>query len=144
PFNIYNAYMVHEITYNENCFLSMYIDKYEYTGGAHGTTERSSYTWELWNGTNLSLRNFFKPGTDYRDFIIEEITRQADRNNRQDPYLYFDDYRSLIIKNFNEDSFYLTPEGITIYYQQYDIGPYVSGIIEFTIPYSLIKWYPNC
>ena len=144
PFNIYNAYMVHEITYNENCFLSMYIDKYEYTGGAHGTTERSSNTWELWNGVNLSLSNFFKPGTDYKRFLIEEITRQADYNNRKDPYLYFDDYRALIIKNFNEDSFYLTPDGITIYYQQYDIGPYVSGIIEFTIPYSLIKWYPNC
>ncbi|HHZ01691.1 MAG TPA: DUF3298 and DUF4163 domain-containing protein [Tissierellia bacterium] len=144
PFHGYSAYMEYIITYNKNCFLSLYIDKYEFTGGAHGSTTRSSHTWELWNGTNLTLNCFFKPGTDYRHLLLEEIIKEAHYNNKQNPYLYFEDYESLIIKNFNEYSFYLTPEGIRIYYQQYDIGPYASGIIEFTVPYYRIKWYPNC
>jgi hypothetical protein len=64
-------------------------------------------------------------------------------NTGKSSYIY-DDYKPLIIKNFDKSSFYLSPEGITIYYQQYDIAPYSSGIAEFTIPYSIIGWRPDC
>ena len=53
--------------------------------------------------------------------------------------MYFDDYQDLIKKNFNPQSFYLTPNGLVIYYQQYEVGPYAAGIIEFTIPYEQIR-----
>ena len=55
PFHPYEAYMEYTITYNDNCFFSLYIDKYEFTGGAHGSTIRSSNTWELCNSTNPPL-----------------------------------------------------------------------------------------
>lgn len=144
PFHAYELYMEYIITYNANCFLSTYNDKYEFTGGAHGNTKRTSDTWELCCGTHLSLNNFFEPGFDYKPMIIEEIIRQAELIYNQDQHIYFDDYKSLITKNFDENSFYLTPQGITIYYQQYDIAPYSTGIVEFTIPYSKIGWYPRC
>lgn len=143
PFLGYEAYMEYSITYNENCFFSVYFDKYEFTGGAHGSTVRASNTWELCRGTRLQLNSFFRPGTDYRRLLIDEAIRQAEEIQRRQN-IYFDDYKSLIIKNFNEDSFYLSPKGITIYYQQYDIAPYSTGIVEFTIPYSIIGWRPNC
>lgn len=143
PFREYEAYMDYSITYNENCFLSLYYDKYEFTGGAHGSTVRASDTWELCLGTYLPLNSFFRPGTDYRHLLINEMIKQAEVIQNQQN-IYFDDYKSLIIKNFDEDSFYLTPSGITIYYQQYDIAPYSTGIVEFTIPYSVIGWRPNC
>lgn len=143
PFHGYEAYMEYSITNNENCFLSLYYDKYEFTGGAHGSTVRSSDTWELCCGTHLPLGSFFRPGTDYKSFLIDEMIRQAEIIQRSQK-IYFDEYKSLIMKTFDENSFYLTPEGITIYYQQYDIAPYSTGIVEFTIPYSLIGWRPNC
>ena len=143
PFHGYSAYMEYTITYNENCFLSLYFDRYEFTGGAHGSTIRSSDTWELCHGTILPLSSFFKPGTDYRSLLIDEMTRQAEVIQQRED-IYFDDYKELIISNFNENSFYLSPSGITIYYQQYDIAPYSTGIVEFTIPYDLINWHPNC
>lgn len=144
PFHSYSAYMEYTITYNENCFLSLYIDKYEFTGGAHGSTVRSSDTWELCNGTHLPLSSFFEPNVDYRRLMIDEITKQAEYNSQQNSNIYFDEYKSLIIRNFDENSFYLTPLGITIYYQQYDIAPYSTGIVEFTIPYAMTNWHPNC
>jgi hypothetical protein len=143
PFFGYEAYLEYFITYNENCFLSLYFDKYEFTGGAHGSTVRASDTWELCCGTHLPLRSFFRPGTDYKHLLSDEILSQAETIQRKQN-IYFDDYKTLIIKNFDEDSFYLAPEGITIYYQQYDIAPYSTGIVEFTIPYSIIGWSPNC
>lgn len=125
-------------------FLSVYIDKYEFTGGAHGSTVRSSDTWELSSGTNIPLYTFFKRGTDYERLLTEEIIKQAEYNMKQNPGIYFDDYKNLILKNFNQQNFYLTPQGLVIYYQQYDIAPYSTGIVEFTIPYKTIGWYPKC
>ena len=48
----------------------------------------------------------------------------------------FDDYPELLRSTFQAGNFYLTPEGIVIYYQQYDIAPYSSGITEFLLPFS--------
>ncbi len=143
PFHGYEAYMEYTVTYNENCFLSLYYDKYEFRGGAHGSTTRASNIWELCFGTQLPLSSFFWPSTDSMHLLIDEIIRQAEPIQRNEG-IYFDDYKSLIIKNFDDDSFYLTPSGITIYYQQYDIAPYSTGIVEFTIPYSKLNWQPNC
>lgn len=75
PFHGYEAYMEYTITYNENCFFSLFYDKYEFTGGAHGSTVRSSDTWELCCGTYLHLSNFFKPATDYKSLLVNEIIR---------------------------------------------------------------------
>ena len=44
PFHVNEAIMEYNVTYNENCYLSLYKDKYQYTGGAHGNTIRNSYT----------------------------------------------------------------------------------------------------
>jgi hypothetical protein len=144
PFHSYSAYMEYNITYNENCHLSAYNDKYEFTGGAHGLTARSSDSWELCTGKHLSLNDFFDPNANYRQFITDEITRQAEYNNQQNSGIYFEDYESLIIKSFDQHNFYLTPQGITFYFQQYDIAPYSTGIAEFIIPYNKINWYPKC
>lgn len=144
PFHAFEAYMVYTITFNDNCFLSLYIDKYEFTGGAHGNTTRTSNTWELCTGQSIYLYCFFKPNTNYTNMIIQEIIKQAEENLKENPLIYFDNYMELIIKNFNPNSFYMSPNGITIYYQQYDIAPYVTGIVEFTIPYIQIGWFPSC
>lgn len=144
PFYGYEAYMEYTITYNDNCFLSLYIDKYEFTGGTHGNTIRTSNTWELCTGESIDLYCFFEPHIDYTHMIIQEIITQAEENVKENPGIYFDDYKDLIIKSFNPDSFYMSPNGITIYYQQYDIAPYATGIVEFTIPYVKIGWFPSC
>lgn len=36
---------------------------------------------------------------------------------------------------------FLAKDGVHFQYQQYEIGPYAMGIIEFTVPYSQIKPY---
>lgn len=144
PFHAYEAYMEYTITYNDNCFLSLYTDIYEFTGGAHGNTTRISNTWDLCSGENIYLYYFFDPYTDYIHLITQEIIAQAGENLKENPGIYFDNYKDLIIKNFNPDSFYMSPSGITIYYQQADIAPYSTGIVEFTIPYTKIGWFPSC
>ena len=33
----------------------------------------------------------------------------------------------------------LTPKGLRFVYQQYEIGPYALGMVEFTVPYTDVK-----
>lgn len=63
---------------------------------------------------------------------MECIERQISR----EPDIYFEDYRERISQYFREENFYCEPSGVVIYYQQYDIAPYSSGIRTFLIPYN--------
>ena len=130
PFRLYEAVLHYEITYNQHCHLSLYRDQYTFTGGAHGSTVRSSNTWNLISGSDIPLQDFFAL-QEYRASLIDQMTKQAGEN----PEIYFEDYPALIEMNFNEEHYYLTPSGVAIYYQQYEIAPYSTGIVVFTIPY---------
>ena len=44
--------------------------------------------------------------------------------------------KRLQLEDFHPGNFFLVPDGIIIYYQQYDIAPYAAGIPEFLIPFS--------
>lgn len=144
PFRPYDAVMNYEVTLNQDCFFSFYRDRYEYTGGAHGNTLRLSDTWNLKTGGKLSLSELFMPGEDYGALLTEQIILQARENLSGNPGIYFDDYENLIVKFFNPDQFYLSPEGLNIYYQQYDIAPYSTGIVVFTVGYDMLGWRPSC
>ena len=104
PIMVYEIYRTFEITLNKNNTISLYADEYVFTGGAHGTTTRTSQTWNMTNG----------------------------RLN-QNKEIYFEEACCMAIDNFNPQNFYLTTNGIVIYYQQYDIAPYSSGIRTFEI-----------
>lgn len=132
PIHVFEALVTYNLTYNSACIISNYFDQYEYTGGAHGNTIRSSQTWNLQSGSKLLLNQLVTCSPDYKAYILSQVREQI----QKDTSIYFEDYEKLIVETFNENSFYCTPQGIVIYYQQYDIAPYSSGIREFLLPYS--------
>lgn len=145
PFNPYEAMMRYTVTLNDNCTLSTYTDQYEYTGGAHGNTIRTSNNWNLRNGKQIRLRDLFLHNLNYKEMLLKKIKDQAAQNLADNPGIYFDNYKELIVQNFNPDSFYLTEEALNIYYQQYEIAPYSTGIVVFSLPYKEIGLKrPNC
>lgn len=132
PVRIFDAVINFSITYNAACIVSLYSDKYEFTGGAHGNTLRTSQTWNMQTGKMIELNELFLCSFDYKLYIFRRINEQI----KLDLSIYFEDYEKLVVQTFNPKSFYATPAGIVIYYQQYDIAPYSSGIREFLIPYT--------
>lgn len=144
PFHTYEAVMKYEITYNMNCYLSIYCDQYEFTGGAHGSTVRESDTWNLINGETLLLSSVFPSGANYNELLAGQIIGQAEEQMKQNTNIYFENYRELILQTFNEKNYYLTLPGVAFYFQQYDIAPYASGIVIFIITYEKLQWHPSC
>ncbi|MFA6860749.1 MAG: DUF3298 and DUF4163 domain-containing protein, partial [Clostridia bacterium] len=143
PFHTYEAYLNYTLTYNQNCYLSDYYDNYQYTGGAHGNTVRKSNTWNLQTGQLVPLFWFFQ-SVNYENMIIDYIIKLADKNIAENPGIYFDNYAELIRETFDRNNFYLSKDGIVIYFNQYEIAPYSSGIIEFVVPYEMLSNEPTC
>ncbi len=136
PIHQYEVNVEYKVTYNENCILSLYFDRYEFTGGAHGTTKRNSDTWDLRKGIWMELTDFLPDNKNAAKYIQAEIIGQIEEEIKKGNNIFFEDYADLVKENFNSRNFYLAKEGIAVYFQLYEIAPYVSGIQTFIIPYA--------
>lgn len=129
PFEIHSRYAV---SLDNKVLLSLYNDYYEYLGGAHGITTRTSYTIDKEKESLITLKDLFVEGYQYSDIINKKIKEDISKN----PDNYF--YSGNEFKGISEiQSFYIEGDNLVIYYQLYDIAPYVFGIPEFKIPLKL-------
>lgn len=134
PLFPYEVYSTYTSTEDNNQIFSLYNDYYEYLGGAHGMTTRTSYTVDKKRESLLTLKELFIEGYNYTDIINREIKAQINRN----PDNYFDSGN--IFKGISENqTFYIEDDDLVIYYQLYDIAPYVFGIPKFKIPLKLFN-----
>lgn len=129
PFEIISNYIVN---LNNTKLISIYNDYYEYLGGAHGNTIRTSYTVDKQNVRLLILQDLFTKDSNYKDIINKEIVRQINL----EPDIYFNSGKDFKGIKDNQD-YYLNGENLIIYYQLYEIAPYVAGIREFKIPLKM-------
>ena len=136
PFRKFEAYVDYSVAYNQDGMLSLYFDQYEYAGGAHGLTIRCSDTWNMMKSKRMELRDFFPSCKNYREFLICEIIRQIKEEQDEEKRLYFEDIERKVRDKFRTNQYYLSEEGLIIYYQQYDIAPYAAGLPQFLIPYG--------
>lgn len=142
PFFGYEFISAYTVTWNSGCMTSLYTDQYTYTGGAHGSTIRTSDTWDFSSGRYLTLADFYPHNPAYREGIFRILDQQVKAREKDSPSTYFDDYPALIRSTFKPESFFATPKGIVIYFQQYDIAPYSTGIPEFLIPFKKSRQRP--
>lgn len=125
PYQLFARYNV----VNKQDITSFYIDYYQFTGGAHGITTRMSYNFDNVTGKELTIKDLFKKGYDYKTVINNEISNQIQKEKEK----YFtgkDGFNGIK----DTQGFYIKDGNIVIYYQVYEIAPYVTGIPEFYIP----------
>ena len=119
------------VKYNKNDILSITETGYQYTGGAHGITWRSSKTIYLPTGQVYDLSEIFKEGFDYQTFLNPKINQQIKERGLE---------KDLTFEGVNKDtSYFITEEGLVIYYQPYEIAAYVFGMPEFFIPINEVR-----
>jgi hypothetical protein len=114
-------------------------------GGNRGIIVRTSDTWDIQGGEMIQLCQLFEHNVEevnlIRKFIEDEISKDL---IFMDP-VYYENYKNNITENFRLRNFFLLPEGIVIYFQQYDIAPFQSSIAEFLIPYEEgVMTKPEC
>ncbi len=120
------VYFDYQIKYCRNGLLSMVFQNYQYAGGAHGSTVQTAYTFDLSTGKQLQLGDLFKTDAGYVAMISDQVYAQLkDRGLLSALYGKFERIRP-------DHSFYLTDDGVSVFYQQYEIMPYAAGIQEFS------------
>lgn len=139
PYHTHEIISKSFITLNELCLLCFYFDNYSYYGGAHGMTVRESYNFDLRKGKKLKLSDIVK--IDPKVYILPKLEEEIEKNKTKYEGVYSKD---ALYKYFNKENFYLTNNGLTIYYGLYEIAPYASGIITFTLPYDEYIIKPSC
>lgn len=136
PIMVYEAIYTYNITYNQNNIISLYSDQYIYSGGAHGLTTRQSQNWNMQCGKEILLNEVYKNNPYFMLNILKSINNQIENEIQNGTNQYFDNYCKLVLETFNPKQFYITSNSeLIIFYQQYDIAPYSSGIPTFSIPY---------
>ncbi|WCK54478.1 DUF3298 and DUF4163 domain-containing protein [Aneurinibacillus sp. Ricciae_BoGa-3] len=119
---------------NKNGIVSAVFTDYSYTGGAHGMYDKVAYTVDANSGRIYQLKDLFKKGTNYTAVINAEIRAQL---KTQKEYFWQTPFKGIPANQ----RYYLTNQGIVIYFGLYEYTPYVNGMPEFFIPYSKISKY---
>ncbi|MDR1610848.1 MAG: DUF3298 and DUF4163 domain-containing protein [Candidatus Symbiothrix sp.] len=131
----YHLDLKNEITYNGNNLISFLVENEIFEGGAHGAHSICGYVIDLNTGEYITEDSF--AGTDYKKNLSEIIVKKiAEANKVSDPKQLEDmGYNNIddIVPNGN---FTIDAEGITYYFNEYEIASYFIGITKVFIPYE--------
>nr|WP_251025965.1 DUF3298 and DUF4163 domain-containing protein [Bacillus sp. ISL-47] len=123
---VVDLYGYYEVKNNQRDVLSLSLNNYVYHfHAAHGMTVIKSLTFDLQKGTQVALKDLFKPGSDYVKRISDLIAVQI--KERDIPLLV--DFTAIK----PEQDFYIADKALVVYFQLYEITPYAYGFPMFPI-----------
>lgn len=109
--------------------VSYTVSTYVYQGGAHGLQTTRAYTFDLRSGKSLGEDDIFKSGSE------EELSKLL-TDHAGDSFENPDNLTLFVSKVEPNDNFSIGPDGVTFFYNPYEIAPYSSGIIPVTLSWS--------
>lgn len=123
------------LVYNAGDLVSLRMTQYAFIGGANGTTTIGSANYDLKHNQSLEIERLFADGSEERvnamllealkvKFAVDSVEALAEKG------VYFYEEAKM------GPNFYLTPEGVTFYFNPYDIAAHFVGPIELTLSYT--------
>lgn len=126
PDDNYEAKMSFEICLEQVNLLSMKIQTYTFTGGVHGHSELNGFTFDLRTGDIIRFSELFNFNYESKQKINNQIIQQI---NKRDINIFKP------FKGVGDNPNYYLKEGnkVVIIFQEYEIAPFSSGILEFEL-----------
>lgn len=126
-----------EIHYDSSTLISLLAASYEFTGGAHGGAQYTSLNYRVHDGkaSPVKLKDLFTPGARY----VPALNRLCLSQLREQDAAWVVNGQ---VKEFKEDelsTFVLRPDGLTIIFCPYLVGPWAQGTFRATIAYRDLK-----
>ena len=114
------------------------IDYNEYTGGAHGIYMSTFLNLDLRTLAPIRLDDLF--AGDYKEQLTDLLWNQLMADNKVATRQELEDMGYVTTGDLTPtENFYLGKDGITFYYNVYDIAPYVMGPVKITLPYEMMQ-----
>lgn len=116
----------YEIKANERGFLSLTLGQLADFGGAHPMTIIKALNFDLSTGRVYELKDLFKPNSDYVKILSDIIAKEIEERD----ILVLEEFESIR----PDQDFYIADNNLIIFFQLYEISPYVQGFPYFSIP----------
>lgn len=116
---------------------AVFVDFYGqvYTGGAHPGKGNVCYLFDLEAGEMVSIDDI-ADGAAFRSAVAEEVLAQIEKDGLAEGY--YDDYETTV-REQNEIQYFFSENQVTVYFQDYTLGPYAAGYPVFTISAELYR-----
>jgi hypothetical protein len=130
----YSLEISYKVTAADKDFISVLFYFSGYAGGAHGYLNTESFNYDLNRNAPVSLADLFNPNSNYlkviSDYSIKELKKLETAG-------WPESGAEPKIENFH--SWNVTPVGLQITYDAYQVGSYADGEHVVVIPYSVLK-----
>ena len=124
-----------DVSFYKNNLLVIEINGYDYPfGAAHGMPIKKYAHIDLRTGKFYQLKDLFTSDSDYLK-VISDIIGEQIKNDDQYSYVFPDTYKGIKANQ----PFFISKEGLNLYFVPYDIAPYVAGFPTFTIAFEEIN-----
>ncbi len=124
----------YSVTHGQHGLLSVLFNiSFYYSGAAHPNSFAASLNFDLIHGKKLELSEVFLPGTDFLTPLAAACT--ADLKKRD--LLAFPE--GALPKAENYKNWNITPQGIQIWFDAYQVAPYVMGPSHVLLTYASLK-----
>ncbi|QWX83400.1 DUF4163 domain-containing protein [Cellulophaga sp. HaHaR_3_176] len=128
-----------DITFENKDVISIKLDTYIFTGGAHGFSASKFLNFDKKKGNEFENWKLFNDKGAFTHFVETKFKIQEDipQNSSINSTGFM----------FEGDIFYLpsnigfTDKGLQLIYNQYEVASYADGPIVITLPYNEIKKY---
>jgi len=132
----YQFELTGSVLLNKRGLLTVDLSYYAFTGGAHGNSHTEYFVFDTRTGTRLGLNDVFEQGFE------ERLNKLIDRRYRQMKGLSstdrLDGEKGMLFENFIHfnDNFALTEEGVSFFFNNYEITAYAFGPTKIDLSYS--------
>jgi hypothetical protein len=106
-----------------------------YTGGAHPAPMNFTVNFDLREGREIALGELFAPDTPYLKTLSSFCLESLKKKNPDDEI----EASGVSEKEENFKNFYITRDGITIFFPPYQVASYASGSKEVQVPLETLK-----
>lgn len=135
-----------EITWRSKALISANIATYEYAGGAHPNSWRSSLNIDMKTGVQLTARDLFTDAGVRRltqlctDQIVKEKSERHSEDLEKARRTLLDEYGQTIADKVEKfDTGYFNLQGATLIFNAYDIGAYAEGSYQCEFDWATIR-----
>ncbi len=133
---VWEALFEGEVTYQSSKIISIAINSYLNTGGAHGNMNITFLNFDPMTGRLLEFHDLILNKAAFEDVAKKhfEAAKQASGKTGFVDYFFGEGFQ--LPENIG-----FTDDGVILFYNVYEIASYADGITEFVIPYNEIEAY---
>ncbi len=131
---VWDASFDGEVTYQSSELISIAINSYVNSGGAHGNLNVTFFNFDASSGELLKFDDIFNDKEALTRIVKTHFEEETKDNSIN--YFFGEPFSHPANIGFND-------QGVIFFYNVYEIASYADGITEFTVPFDDIEPYLN-